>query len=274
MIDVVETVVQGAGDEIIVPPDTEPETPAAKRAEFDAPSEERLAPRFAELARREKLITAREAEWRPKFDEAERFAGAKAKLREDPFAALELLGCTMQDIVDAALRHGEPETVELKIERLERERADERRAAQEMSEQHAQRVLDEHRHMTVQFVDSRPDEYEMLVATGQQHVVFDMIESHWAETGEVLPVADAATVAEDYFLEEAERLMATKKLSSKRLSSKYRPPASLEGGGARAPSMSAASTKGAPAAPAAPTGETHEQRIQRIASGIASRQKR
>jgi hypothetical protein len=269
MIDVVETEVQGAGAEIIAPPDTEPETPVAKRAETDAPSEERLAPRFAELARREKAVTAREAEWRPKLDEAEKFAGAKARLKEDPFAALELLGCTMQDIVDAALRHGEPETVEAKVERLERERADEKRAAQEMTEQHAKRVLDEHRQMTVQFVASRPDEYEMLVASGRQHVVFDMIEAHWAETGEVLPVADAATAAENYFLEEAEKLLATKKLSSK-----YRQPASLEGEGARAPSMSAASTKGSPAAPLAPTGETHEQRIQRIASGIASRQKR
>lgn len=283
----VSTEVADAGEVSTEPVATE-EAPVAgeepESADENAPQEPakpavdtKLAPRFAELARREREITAKAAELKPKLEAAQQFETVRAKVKEDPFVALEALGITMPQLVDAVLRHGKPETVEDKVARLERERADEKKAADTqraaMSQQQEKAVYDNFKQQITEFVNADPETYELTIARGAHTIIFDVIAEHFKATGNVLPVQDAAQMVENHFLEEYKSMSSLKKVAS--LGTKTEPvkPSPAKPGAKSAPPLSTSTTKATPTAKDPPKRETHEERIARIAKKIDEKKK-
>lgn len=247
----------------VPPPDTTPETPDAKAGEPPAPVDAKLAPRFAALAKKERETVAKIAEWKPKFEAAEKFEAARAKVAEDPFAALDILGIDLQKLVDSAIGHGKSETVEGRLERLERERKEERAKAtadaDALSAQQQQAVFDNYKSSVASAIDADPDTNELIIARKAHGVVYDVIVEHWNKTGQLMPTADAAKLVEDHFFEEAKASLGLKKLAALTAA-----PAAKDGKPV-APSFSASTTKPNPAPIQPPPAyETHDQAIERI----------
>lgn len=257
--------------------DTAPETPDAKAGE-GKPEEQppatapdpKAAARFAALARREKEITAKAAEWKPKFEAAERFEAARAKVKEDPYAALDALGLNLQDLVDAAIHHNKPETVEDRVARLEAERAEAAKARESSSAQAVEETISRYKQTVSAFVDADPEAYELIVARRAHGLVFDVIEEHYKATGQVLPNAQAADMVENHLLEEARSMLKLKKLSN---GAPVAAPAVASTNGVKAspPSLSAQAVKPNPTPPSAvPEYESHDAAITRIAAKLAA----
>lgn len=261
---------------------TAPETPDAKAAEEAAkveppppPADPKTAAKFAALAKREKEITAKAAEWKPKIEAAEKFEAARAKAKADPYAALEALGLNLQELVDAAIHHNKPETVEDRVARLEAERVQFLKDREQSSAQEIEQTIARHRSSVADFVNGDPDAYELVVARGAHGLVFEVIEEHFKATGQLMPSAQAAEMVENHLLTEARKMMSLKKLGGG-VPAHPAPPAPPPGapvanGKPAAPSLSSQSTKPNPTPPSAvPDYESHDAAIARIVAKMAA----
>ena len=65
------------------------------------------------------------------------------------------------------------------------------------------------------FVNSKPEQFELIQANEAKDVVYDVIEEHYNETGKILDIEEAAQAVESYLEEEAEKLLSLGKLRSK-----------------------------------------------------------
>ncbi len=271
------------------PSSTPPPTAAAAPIEVAAgepaspAAEERLTPRFRELARREKALVEREKALKTQEATYRTFEERRAKTKEEPGAALELLGVTLDDLVQAYLPK-QPETVEQRVARLEAEakakEAETSKAAQSAQDAELQAVVDAAHARWKEEIDKSPD-FELVVAQRAHPVVFQLVEDWFTKHGELLPIADAARIVEEQLFEQAKAELP----KLKKLRALFGPePSATTGASATTPAgakpvgASAAPPKNVPspiptltnrtdppapqAAPSRP--ETREERIARI----------
>jgi hypothetical protein len=207
-----------------------------QQADPDKPTEnDRFAARFAALSRQEKALRDREAqlkqtmaEWEEQQKSAqEKAANAEAlskRLKSEPLKLLEENGITMQDLADLVLNDGNP-TPDMKIKRLKDEMQTEYKSElqqlkeefesykQKVEEQQDAEILDSFKSELTDYVNSN-EEYELIRANDAVDLVFDVIDQHYQESGELLETEQAAKAVENYLEEEARKILAVKKLAS------------------------------------------------------------
>lgn len=228
------------------PPAPEPVTPApaaavaptngapAAAAPVPEPKkeDERFAPRFAALARKEKGLVEKEkglSEREKTLAEREaKLAGyesLKDRAKKDPVSVMNELDMSYEQLTRMILNDGKP-TDEDKVAELERKVEEERQARIAKEKAEADRELAAQKEwVDRQFawykdsikrtVASAPDEYELIIANDAQDLVWSVTEEWFNETGEILPPAEAAKRVEAHLTAEAEKLLKTKKLSAK-----------------------------------------------------------
>jgi hypothetical protein len=216
--------------------------------EVKSPEDANFAEKFAALSRKEKEFRARQKEVEAKYSEyeawkkeQEELANQKEpevpleyRLKKNPLETLAELGLSYDKLTELALNDGKltqdmqmelmrqeienkysRELEDIRNEILERDKKAEETKYQETIQNFMTELTD--------FVNTSED-YEMIRANDSVDLVYELIESHHAETGNILSNKEAADQVEEYLFEEAKKLYETNKL--KGLYSKPEAPAS------------------------------------------------
>ena len=210
---------------------------------YDEPKEEgssqdKFASKFAALSRKEKALRDKEAEYQSKFEEMERrLAEYESKekepevdweqlFRRDPLRALEEAGMGYDKLTELALNDGKltPEMqlaamreeiegdYQRRFEELENKLAEKEKAEEEAYYNSVQENFQEE---IGNFVAQNQEKYELIEASQANDLVYDVIEEHYNETGNVLNIEEAADAVESYLEEEAHKFMKLKKISAR-----------------------------------------------------------
>lgn len=216
---------EAAAPEAPVEPEkpVEPETPK---------QDERFAAKFAALSRKEKAMRAQEAklaqqaqemqqkiaEFEAKMQEMEKYKSGYERVKREPFKVLEEQGLTREQIAELFLNDGKPsqemllteaeKKINAKIEEMERKLA-EKEAKEAKDREEA--ALSAFKAQLTDFINADPS-YELIKANDAVDMVYEVIEQHHAETGEILSNKEASDVVEEYLLEEAKKLVDREKV--------------------------------------------------------------
>ncbi len=213
----------------------------ASEAKTEEGTEQTLSPRYAQLARQEKVIRAKAAQLKADqaaIDKAKEALTAreaeisekyvpKERLSRETLAVLEELGVDYNSLTQQAL--GEPEdprdakiaALEAKLEAVVGKIEESSKAYQDDKTQSYEQAKSQIKLSVTKLVASNP-EFETIKATDSVQDVVDLIESTFHEgldddrpKGTVLTVEEASQIVEDYLCEEAEKLARLSKIQKR-----------------------------------------------------------
>lgn len=193
---------------------------------------ERVDTRFSALARKEaQLHKAREQLKAEKaaVEEAARQAAEFNSLRENarlnPIKALEALGLNYEQITEFVMNDNKPtpnaevQSVREELERFIEQQKEAQKQAEEIAVQRLtaeqDSVLEAFRSDAIGFVSANPERYELTTADDAAYLVPEVIEQHFVETGELMPIEKAADLVEAFLDQKAQRYAATKKFQAR-----------------------------------------------------------
>jgi len=187
------------------------ETVAAPASEADPKSQESFSKRFSALNRERKALSSREAELKKQMAAIEAEKAEVSKWREqqnaikeakNPLKALEAFGYSYEDAAQFLLNDQKPtpdlmiKSVEEKVQALQAQLEQERKQKaeyeakvleQESAKTNAQAIETIKGHLS-----SNPD-FDALVALEMQGAIFNKINEHYNQTGEVLEIDSVAS---------------------------------------------------------------------------------
>lgn len=218
-----------------------------KKEEAPVQNEEdkRFSVKFAALSRKEKQIKQREKELADRERKLQELQEASNKpvevqkeeepfdlsIRKNTLETLAKYGITQDDLVNIMLNNGKmtPEMelqykienynrqAQKKIEELEaklsKQEEEAQRKREELAKQEEEQAIINFKDKIKNFVGSNKEAYELIEAEEADDLVFDVIENHYAETGEILDIKIAADEVENLLLEQARKKLKLKKLS-------------------------------------------------------------
>jgi hypothetical protein len=181
----------------------------AKLAEIEAKLESLSAPKVEEV---------QEVEKEPELP-------LEYRLKKDPLGTLSELGLSYDQLTNLALNDGKltPEMqMELMKQELESKYNSKFESLQNELLERDKRLEEEKYNETVtnfkneltSFVNSN-DNYELIRANDAVDVVYDVIEEHYKETGNIMSKQEAADQVESYLEAEVEKLLKLNKLKSR-----------------------------------------------------------
>jgi len=212
--------------------------PLEEEKKPETQEDQRFAQKFAALSRKEKQIRDRErqmqaqmAEYQKKLEqleaerkEVEKYKEMPKRLKQNAFEVFKEAGMNEEDVIKLLANNGKmtPE-----MERAELEARMEARLAelQKKLEEKDQREQEEKLNSTLNafvseltdFVNNTPD-YELIRAENGIELVYQVIEQHYARTleetgeGEVLSNKAAADLVEEYYLNQAKKMVDREKV--------------------------------------------------------------
>lgn len=207
-------------------------------SQTEATSQEKISAKiYAELARKEKALRAKEESWKAQLAEKEQGWSAKEqeylqkyipkeKLLTDTVGTLHELGIGYDQLVQLALNPPSQESLmnmqlQAKIKELEDKLEGKFKSFEETQQQAQQKQVEEalgqFKQQTKSLIAKDKDNYELINAYGDEGVdtVVEFIHEHWKRTKEVMSVEDAAKQVEDYFLAQSMKFLELNKLKSK-----------------------------------------------------------
>lgn len=205
--------------------------------------EKKFASRFAALSRKERALVEREKQLNTRLSEIEeqaktlgQFSEFKSKAKQNPLEALQELELSFEDIARYALNDGKKTPEEIlanyqeqtksEIEqikaKLEEKEQKEQEALKLKQEKEISRGIEAGKQALVDYIASKPEDYELILANNAQNDVWEVIEGHFYATfdeeagqGELLDFDEAAQKVEQYFEEVVNRHLNLKKVSSR-----------------------------------------------------------
>lgn len=208
------TAVPGIGDPAVTP---DPAADPAANVENDP----RFAPKFAALARKERLVQERESKVKAFETEVAAYQKSKADAKLDPLALLRAHGWEYDTLTQFVLNDSKlTDAQKLKI--LEEEQAVSKAATTEAEaaakRAHAEKAETSHKEALKAFIDANPETYELVRSQDAYDLVYDVQASHYQKTfnkeinsGEILGFDQAAKMVEEYLEANAKKILATKK---------------------------------------------------------------
>ncbi len=196
---------------------TKSDAPSDETAPPVPPKPDKLASKFAALARRERQLVERERSATEKLKSVEAYERAKKSAADDPGAALESLGLTYEALTDWVLsdkkpaRDPEVKTLTEKLEKLEKDAQDKEAALARANEE---RAVEDFKRGQVEAVKSAGDKYELVNQMGRHDLVFDVTQEYFKANGKVPAHDEAAQLVEDYLLSEITKYKGVKKLAA------------------------------------------------------------
>lgn len=221
-----------APDETVVEQTTATEEPAPTKVD---PKFSALARKEAQLYREREELKAQKAALEQAHRQVVAFEEARQVARRDPLAALEALGITYDALTEHVLNGGKPtpnaevaavreELAQLRAEQeAARARAEELASARLAEENQA--VIEEARQAAVAFTEANVDRYELTAANNGASLVPQVREQHFARTGKLLTIEQAADLVEKHFEGVADRIAKARKFQTKIAPPPRAPPA-------------------------------------------------
>lgn len=195
-------------------------------------AEQRIASRFAALSRKEKGIRDRERQMQQQMNQLQqqlealkaqesevgKWKSTPDRLRREPLKVLEEAGLTIEQLTEIMMNGGRPtpemqisdaeKKVQQRIEDLERKLVE--KEEKEVNERYEATLRGFMNELTT-FANDTPD-YELIRANDAVDLVYQVIEQHHSETGEVLDNKSACDAVEEYLLEQAKKLVDREKV--------------------------------------------------------------
>lgn len=208
-------------------PEATPQTETTQATEqpkaIETKKEERISPKLArakaEEAKAKKLLEQAEA----RFKAAEEKEKKLSRLKEAPLEILQELGTSFEDVANAVLKSGEPESEQQKairvaeearqeVERLRREREEEIERIQNLQ---LQRAVEDFRFKISDTIKKNAEKFELVAAYEADNLVYDIVQEYFNKHNEILDPEKAAELAENFLEQRVERLVKTKKIQSR-----------------------------------------------------------
>jgi hypothetical protein len=197
--------------------------------------------KFASLSRKEKEFRQEREQFKREMEEfrrmKEEFETSNKKeekepelpleyrLKKNPIETLQEIGLDYETLTELALNDGKlTSDMQMKLMREEIEKEisekyksiEERLNEKEKAEEEAkyQQTIQGFKAEIENVVKSDLESYELIEANEAIETVYDVIETHYEETGNILEIKEAADAVEAYLYEEAQKLLKLKKLSA------------------------------------------------------------
>lgn len=186
--------------------------------------------KFAALSRKERDIRAREtelAELEDKFRsmEQEPEVPLEHRLRSNPLKVLEELGLGYETLTDLALNDGKlTPDMQMQLIRDELEADYQSKFSdleRKLEERDARDQDEKYNSILSGFMDeiknhvASDEKYELIQANDASDVVYEVMEEHYEESGNILSIDEAAEAVESYLEEEATKLLNLQKIKSR-----------------------------------------------------------
>lgn len=228
-----------------------PEIAPEALAEAAAKTEEdrRFAAKFAALTKREKALKEKERTLNLRMKEIEDKMSAQSqvapaakeeplelRIKRDPFKTLEQLGVNYETLTRIALNDGKL-TPELQMQLMKEEiegkyRGELDEIKNQLKGREEQEKTDKEAKLISDFkgdigtnIQEGAEKYELLQVEGQDGIdlVYEIIDAHYKETGDILEMHVALDAAEEGLLEEARKRIELSKIK-KLLGASQKPP--------------------------------------------------
>ena len=188
---------------------------------------ERLAAKFAEAARRNQALRAKQREIKAplaeKEAELEKMRAEVARLKKfeeisDPMELLKEKGFSYEDLI---ARNLNPEGYDTKseVQKLREELETYKKSAEEkektLLEKQREEVKTGYLAHIKKFTESHPNEYELINKMGHHQDVYDVIEETYNRTGKVIDDKEAADLVEQFLEKELDQFKDIAKLRNK-----------------------------------------------------------
>lgn len=200
------------------------------KPEVDA-KEQLFSSKFANLTRKEREILAKEKAIKQQSEELQKLQELKGSAKERVEDALEMLGLTLDDVIQYELKkmdaqepeddslEGKYKKLEQKLTEFEKKELEKVKLKEEEEKKREQQYIDEtistFKQSISAFIEEKSETYELIAAQDAQDTVFEVIEEHFNQTGKVLAIEEAANLVEQHLEEEAKRILSrSKKLKS------------------------------------------------------------
>lgn len=218
--------------------------------------DQKFAARFAALSRKEKQMREQESKLQQQMQELqaklqafeeqqktfEPFKTIPDRLKREPVKVLKEQGFTPEQLAEMILNDGDPtpdmkmseyeKKISQKLEEMEKKIAE--KEAKEQEEKYAAAV-ESFKSQLVDFIN-KDETYELIKANDGADLVFEVIEAHHNETGQILSNKEACDAVEEHFLEEARKLVDREKV--KKLLQPTTPKTQPAGAGKPSPTLS------------------------------------
>jgi len=192
--------------------------------------------RFAALSRREKDIREREtkiaelearlnSQSTPEQAQTEPELPLELRLKKDPIGTLQSLGLNYEKLTELALNDGKL-TTDMQMELMRQEmdskytgelesiRAELAAKEQAATEEKHSNIIQGFKEEITSHVNSDLEAYELVKANDAVDLIFNVIEQHHEQTGEILDTKTAADHVETYLEDEFKKLFQAKKLQN------------------------------------------------------------
>ena len=220
-----------AVEETVVEPSESAEVPSVEAAEKvepvveekPAPQDDRFQRRFSELSKKEKELRLLKQEIEKEKAEISPLKEAIASAKDNPLSVLEKLGLNFADVADYVINKDEvpsqEEVLQKKIEKLEKwiESQEEavKTSKQKEEESRIESSIREFKADIERTATGSKQEFELVNATQEYEMVFELVESYFKETGKVLSPKEALTQVESYLEKQLESHAKTEKFKKK-----------------------------------------------------------
>lgn len=175
--------------------------------------------RFAALTKKERGITERERAVKAQEKAIADLTKARESARTDPLALLEAHGLSYDDVTQFVLNDRkltEAQRLAILEERISKDETDRSAAAKEESKRQVAATIAEHKEAIKSFVDEGGDDYELTRVNDAYDLVYEVVRTHWDESGQILSIASAARAVEAHLENEArEKVLKTKRFQPK-----------------------------------------------------------
>lgn len=200
-----------------------PEDPATKRLSFLAKKEQEILRQRREA--QQAISEVRQLRAQIEQERAQ-YQDFFRNLQEDPLKALAGLGLTYDKLTDAQIQGKPADTTALQLQQLKQEQEafrqqvleNERLKAEQEAQQaqaQADAVIDRFKQDIQSYVDQNKDAYEMIALNEAQEHIFETAQAYFERTGKTLKIKEAADMVEEYLVDRAKKLTASKKLQTK-----------------------------------------------------------
>ena len=202
--------------------------------------EDQFSKKFAALSRKEKAMREREDQYSRKIEDLERRLEEMSRkpepekkpeiplewrLKQNPLKALEEMGLGYDQLTELALNDGKltpdlqmqlirselENDYKSKFEELENRLQEREEAETEAKYENAENNFMSEIESKVAY-DSR---FELITSSNGEELVYNVIEEHYNETGNILEIDEAAQAVEEYLEAEVEKMLKLEKVSRK-----------------------------------------------------------
>jgi len=191
--------------------------PASPEQQAESP----LHRQFAKLAQKEKVYRQQKVQSKELEEKVAKYEKVFDLARSNPTEFLKRAGVSLKDVLTDEVNQGQlpveeesrREVVKLRQE-LEQMRQQQASRTAEQEEAKYQRLYNEFVDGVKNYVDNS-HEYELIKVRDAYHAVVEVISEYHKETGEELPVQEAAKLVEQELLKEGQSYLQSSKLGKK-----------------------------------------------------------